>query len=97
MKHTKNRKPKLTPERQEHIEAGRNLPPHVSQRVGCKVYWMTYATLEEAKIAQAWAIKEAEYRYSLGYDSGWCVPGGINEQRAAEDCKLKGGFEVCFL
>lgn len=61
----------------------------VSRRGGCKVYWETFATREEAQRAAAWAFVEAEIRERQGYDSGFCSPGSIDE--------VADGFEVCFL
>jgi hypothetical protein len=61
----------------------------INYRGGCKVYWETFATLEEANLAAAWARTEAEIRQAEGYDSGYCTPGKVE--------KTGKGFEVCFL
>ncbi len=60
-----------------------------SQRVGNKVRWETFATREEAEKCAAWALQEAQIKFEMGYDAGYCSPGSITEK--------DGKFEVCIL
>ncbi len=69
-------------------------PPHppgtpIRERGGCKVRWATYATIEEAEAAAAWAKVEAGIKADQGYDFGYCCPGEIGPGRP-------DGFEVTF-
>jgi len=59
----------------------------VSQRQGCKVGWLIYATIEEAKACSVEAIYEGHKRAEQGYDFGYCAPGSIT--------KVETGWEVC--
>lgn len=61
-------------------------PEPISTRSGCKVGWMTFATLELAKKASKVAVAESKVRAEEGYDFGYCSPGEIT--------KVEGGFEV---
>lgn len=62
----------------------------ISERGGCKVRWETFATREEAEKVSKWAIVEAEIKSRMGYDSGYCSPGSIEEKKT-------GVYEVCIL
>lgn len=62
-------------------------PTPLSQRSGCKVGWLTFATEDEAKAASKVAMAEADVRADQGYDFGYCSPGSIE--------KVADGYEVC--
>ena len=63
-------------------------PPPLSQRSGCKVGWLIYASKTEAEAAAKFAVVEASRREAEGYDFGYCAPGSITELK-------DGTFEVC--
>ena len=54
-------------------------PKPVEQQGGCKVSWFYYKTREEAEQASLVAVAEGEYRWNLGFDFGFQVPGYIRE------------------
>lgn len=54
-----------------------------------RVRWETFATIPEAEKCAEWAKVEAQIKYEMGYDAGYCSPGSI--------AKTEHGFEVCIL
>jgi hypothetical protein len=63
-------------------------------RVGMKVEWRYYATLEEAQAAARTAIVKAEQRAAEGYDFGYQSPGAIRKAHSSDHGGLElGGYE----
>lgn len=54
-------------------------PTPVSQRSGCKVGWMTFATKADAEKCARAARLEAKRQAENGYDFGYCTPGSIEK------------------
>lgn len=53
---------------------------------GCKVGWLTYRLLKDARACSKVAIQLAEFYRSKGYEYGYSVPGYIE--------KTKQGYRV---
>jgi hypothetical protein len=69
-----------------------NYPQETSRRGGCKVSWLRYTRLADAKTASVVARKEARYMEGMGYDWGYQSPGSVQEITDKDGRKL---FEVC--
>ncbi len=50
---------------------------YISWESGCKVGWITYSSLEQAKECSEIATENSNYLASVGYDFGYQVPGAI--------------------
>ena len=53
------------------------LPEHTVKAVGCKVEWLSFKNLKDAKKASKIALHNAAIDASHGFDFGFCCPGDI--------------------
>ena len=60
------------------------LPEPLRRHFGCKVGWMTFATLEEAEAWLPTVYSNASSKMARGHDFGWSRPGEIRENEAGE-------------
>lgn len=56
-------------------------PTPISMRSGAKVSWYDYDNLDDAKRASDIAKQIRDYKWDLGYDFGWLIPGDITSDR----------------
>lgn len=60
-------------------------PKEINMRSGCKVSWLTYDNLSDAKKASEIAIQESYRLEALGYDFGFQSPGYISKTKDKDE------------
>lgn len=68
-----------TNRQEEKMSVQRYPENYISRENGCKVGWLTYATLDLAEECSKIAKENATYLSSKGYDYGFQVPGSITK------------------